>query len=134
MLTVDDILALQFCTPYQSRQTVEQHFAGRTECGLEDFLEMDIPDYDKLTVILRGNLVSPEIQTSLKNLYLSRINRPRAPRIWREAHEGDCAITANCAQRYHVIVSGASSQQERQAAINIEASWQLSQLVEAING
>lgn len=134
MLTVDDILSLQFCTPYKDRQAIETYYSGRTECGLSDFLAMDIPAHDKLTVILRGNLISQEIQDSLKTQYISRMNKMRAPRLWREADNGDCAIAANCAQRYAVIAEGASSQLQRQAAIATESAWQLSMLMEALNG
>lgn len=134
MLTVDDILNLQFCDPYRDRQAVEAYYSGRTECGLNDFLAMDLPDYDKLTVILQGNLVSPEIQESLKESYISRMNKMRAPRLWREADNGDCATAANCAQRYAVIFQSASSQFQRQEAINNEAAWQLQKLLEVLNG
>ena len=133
MLTIGDVLAMNPCSPY-TEERVTELYAGRAECGINDFLAMDIKDDQKLFVILRGNLVSPAIQESLKALYLSRLNKMRAPRLWREASSGDCATTAHCAQTYAVVVSGASSVQQRQEAVATESAWQLARLIEAVNG
>ena len=132
MLTVEDVMNLKPCAIY-TREMVENLFAGKPECGLQDFLSMDRPDCDKITVILWGNLVSAEKQQRLKSLYLSRINKMRAPRLWREANNGNCADAAHAAQKYMIITSGATSQLQRREAIDNEAAWQLSKLIEAIN-
>lgn len=133
MLTVDQVLALNPCAPYTA-EVIETLFAGRTSCGLQDFLAMDRPDADKITVILWGNLVSQEIQDALKQTYLSRIHKMRSPRLWRQANDGTCADSAHAAQLYAIQNSGASSRFQRQEAIANEAAWQLARLIEAING
>lgn len=133
MLSVDDILALNPCPPFNQRSTCEEYYGARSECGINDFLEMNIKDDQKIFVILRGNLVSQSIQESLKAVYLSRINKMRAPRLWREANVGDCAVAAHAAQLHASQVFGASSKFQRQEAINNEAAWQLQKLLEAIN-
>jgi hypothetical protein len=130
-ITVDDVLAFNPCPQY-TRTRVEQLFAGRATINLTDILQLDIPPSHKMSVLLRAKVVPLEMQQSLKEFYLSRIDQNAAPHLWELAAKSDCATAGEYGQRYAALHEDKSAvtTETREA----EASLQLAKIVEVMSG
>lgn len=73
-ITVNGILGLSPCRPYKDNSVyLSQLFKGSTTVTTQDVLKFDIPDKDKLWLIVNGNLLSEDQCTKLSQVYLSKI-------------------------------------------------------------
>ena len=128
MLTVDDVLALQPCSPFNQREHLVSLWNGRETCGVSDFLEMDLTADQKLFVILSSGILSAETLNGLKTMFISRIENTEDQVVLSKANAGSCAEAAHYCQV--IDIHRMDNATDRKEAIDTEAKWQLARLIE----